>query len=718
MPALNLRLCGNVSVSGAGVVSGGLSDKALGLLAYLALEPGAHSREKLTALLWGNFPDDKAKASLRQALAHVREAIPESIHVERDAVSLVGPLECDVLAFLRAAKESHKAAAEIDVSGFLADLHLRRCPAFDEWADTVRATLARRTSDVLAAATRDSIATRQWREATRLAERWVAADVTSGPATHALMEAHFLSGEPRQALNAFADYRSRMEKADEPLDRAVIELSDRIRDAGTIAARRHATEEWYASAPSFEGSLIGRANEWEALTRNWRRVIDGRPRVILVEGDAGVGRTRLAGDFLRWVTTNGGTVLHGRGYDVAGGVPLGAVIEALRSGLDAPGLAGTDPRWLAEVARLVPELRSRFKSLGEAAPTAAGETWRSLEAIAQLISALAEEAPVAILIDDLHWCDPESCTLLHSLIRKLEDVPVLWCLTFSPGSVQRDAPAARLTRALKTLRHAESLPLQPLTLDELWLLLEALGRVRDDNDIRRLAARIHEVTAGFPFYIVELLKTMFAQGWLSVDPASGEWILQTEDNGDVTWLTIAPTVHEAIAERIECLPEDLAAVLVTLAVSQRGCRTAVLSHVHGFSRLRAAIVGDALVERHLAIEEDEVYRCAHPVIARVVSDALGASRRREVHRSLALSMEVVSSPDHPSDAGTIARHAMEAGERAMAYRYAMRAAEECDARFAYNEAMTWLDLASGAATSPEDVDAVNRTTARLMEAIA
>jgi DNA-binding SARP family transcriptional activator len=718
VPTLNLKLCGSVTVSGAGVISGGLSDKSLGLLAYLALEPGAHSREKLTALLWGDFPDDKAKASLRQALAHIREAIPESIHVERDSVSLVGPLECDVLSFMRAAKESHKSAAEIDVSGFLADLHLRRCPAFDEWADTVRAMLARRTSDVLAAATHDAIATRQWREATRLAERWVAADPTSGPATHALMEAHFLSGEPRQALNAFADYRSRMEEADETLDRSVVGLSDRIRDAGTIAARRHATEEWYASAPSFEGSLIGRASEWEVLTKAWRRVIDGRPRVVLLEGDAGVGRTRLAGDFLRWVTANGGTVLHGRGYDVAGGVPLGAVIEALRSGLDAPGLSGTDPRWLAEVARLVPELRSRFKSLGETASAHIGEPWHALEAIAQLLSALAEEAPVAILIDDLQWCDPESCTLLHSLIRKLDAVPVLWCLTFSPGSVQRDAPAARLMRALKTLRHTESLALRPLTADELWSLLETLGRVRDAQEIRRLASRIHDVTAGFPFYIVELLKTMFAQGWLNVDPASGEWLLQTEDSGEVTWLTIAPTVHEAIAERIECLPEELAAVLMTLAVSQRGCRTDVLSHVHGISRLRAAIDGDALVERHLAIEEDEIYRCAHPVIARVVSDALGASRRREVHRSLASAMEIVSTPDRPSDPGTIARHAMEAGERAMAYRYAMRAAEACDARFAYNEAMTWLDLASGAATSPEDVDAVNRTTARLLEATA
>jgi DNA-binding SARP family transcriptional activator len=716
MPSLNLRLCGSVSVSGEGVVAGGLGDKALGLLAFLALEPGAHSREKLTALLWGDFPDDKAKASLRQALAHLREAVPESIHVERESVSLVGQVDCDVLQFLRAAKDSHRSAAEIDVSGFLADLHLRRCPAFDEWADTVRAMLARRHSDVLAAATRESIATRQWREATRLAERWVSIDRTSAPATHALMEAHFLGGEPRQALEAFSDYRSRMSDAGDVLARDVVELAERIRDAGSIAAKRQATEEWYANAPSFEGGLIGRSAEWESLTKAWERVVDGRSRVVLLEGDAGVGRTRLADDFLRWVTAHGGTVLHGRGYDVPGGVPLGAVIEMLRSGLDAPGLAGTDPRWLAEIARLVPELRSRFKALGDVTPATTGEAWRSLEAVAQVLTALTEESAVAVLIDDLQWCDADSCTLLHSLIRKLESVPVLWCLTFSPGSVQRDAPAARLVRALRTLRQTESLALRPLTREELFDLVGALGRVPTPDDARKLASQIHDVTAGFPFYVIELLKTMFAQGWLAVDPASGAWILQTRDAGEVPWRTIAPTVHEAIAERIECLPEELGTILVTLAVSVRGCRTDVLSHVHGISRLRAAIVGDALVERHLAIEEDEVYRCAHPVIARVVSDALGASRRREVHRSLAIAMEIVSTADRPSDPGAIARHALEAGEKSMAYRYAMRAAEECDARFAYTDAMTWLDLAAGVATRPEDVDAVNRTTARLLEA--
>jgi len=717
MSSLSLTLCGSVAVAGEGVSGSSLGAKSIALLAYLALEPGAHSREELTSLLWGEYPEEKAKASLRQALTHLREAVPDAIRVDRTSVALSGAVDCDVLTFQRLAKESPRAAADFAISDFLGSLHLRRSPAFDEWADATRATLLRRFSDVLTTVTREALATRQWRDAARYAERWVAIAPLSASANAARIDAHFMAGERDMALDAFADYRTRLaaETGREP-EREVVELVERVRGASSVAAHRQATEEWYDAAPSFEGSLIGRDREWDELTRTWRRTAEGRSWVAVIEGDAGVGKSRFAGDFLRWVNAAGGTVLHGRAYDVRGGAPFGAVIEALRSAVDAPGLAGTDPEWLAEVARLVPELRARFPALADVGSSKTADSWRLFEGIAQLLGALAEEAPVAVLIDDLQWCDSDGCALLHSLIRRLDGAPVFWCLTFSPGAVERDTSAARLVRALRTFPHALSLTLRPLSEEEVWQLLRGLGRVTTPTGARRLAAHIHEVTTGFPFYIVELLKTLFAQGWLTVDGESGEWIVRAHDAGETAMLTLAPTVHEAIAERIECLPDEFSAVLKSIAVSTRGCRADVLSHVHGISRLRAAAAGDALVERHLAVEEDGVYRCAHPVIARVVSDALGTSRRREVHRGLALALEASIPPgDVTADPGEIARHAEQGGERAMAYRYATIAAEACEARFAYDEALTWLDLAAAAASGAADTDAVSRTTARLLE---
>jgi predicted ATPase len=392
------------------------------------------------------------------------------------------------------------------------------------------------------------------------------------------------------------------------------------------------------------------------------------------------------------------------------------MIEVLRSGLDAPGLAGTDPQWLAEVARVVPELRGRFRGLGDTTPATTADGWRLFEAIAQLLVALAEESPVAVLIDDLQWCDADSCALLHFLVRKLESAPILWCLTVSPGAVERDAPAARLVRALRSFRYTDAVQLQPLREEEVWQLLRGLGRVSSPTGAQRLAARIHEATTGYPFYVIELLKTLFAQGWLTVDPETGEWIVGASDAGESPTLTLAPSVHDAIAERIACLPDELRGTLITIAVAGRGCRAAVLSHVHGVSRLRAAAAGDALVERHLAVEEDGVYRCAHPVIARVVRDALGQSRRREVHRGLALALDLsVSSLGATVDAGEIARHAGEGGEHAVAFRCAMLAAADAERRLAFEEALAWLDFAAGQATGDAETDAVNQATARLLE---
>jgi hypothetical protein len=141
----------------------------------------------------------------------------------------------------------------------------------------------------------------------------------------------------------------------------------------------------------------------------------------------------------------------------------------------------------------------------------------------------------------------------------------------------------------------------------------------------------------------------------------------------------------------------------------------VLSHVHGISRLFAASLGDALVERRLVIEQDGVYRCAHRLIEHAVRDGLTESRRRELHWILADALERATAPHEAGMAGEIARHADLGEEPALAYRQALLASEEAVQRHSYSEALSWLDLAASRAQPGPETDLVNRLTADVME---
>ena len=177
------------------------------------------------------------------------------------------------------------------------------------------------------------------------------------------------------------------------------------------------------------------------------------------------------------------------------------------------------------------------------------------------------------------------------------------------------------------------------------------------------------------------------------------------------------TVHDTIAERVDRLPDPLRDLLATIAASGAGIRAEVLSHVHGISRLRAAALGDALVDRQLVVEAGGAYRCSHPVIARVVQDALTAPRRREVHRAIANALELALSPEAAlAAAPEIARHADIGGDRALAYRHALNASAASVERRAYEEALAWLDLASAAASDRAEHGAVDERTANVLEA--
>lgn len=717
MPALTLNLLGPPSVQ---LSEGPLNvpppgAKVLALLTYLALEPGPHTREELAGLLWGESSDSEARASLRQALKHLRSHIGNTVRIDRTAVELSGAVACEVRDFRQRVLHEPARAASTNITRFLAGFSVRNAPRFDEWLADTRRELLRQYQHALGTLAREAMGRWRWREAADFAERWLTSDPLSDEAVKLLVEAQYLSGDRGAALGRFTEYRTNLKRETgcEP-SRTLLSLVQRIEADASSATARPVTDEWYTRAPSFEASLIGREKEWAALTQAWRTVSRTGGGIVLIEGEPGIGKSRLADEFVRWLVADGGTALRGRCYDARAGAPFEPVVEALRDALTAPGLAAAAPEWLAEVTRLLPELRQRFPGLPPVSALAdAADGWRLFEGIAQLLLALASERPVAFWLDDLQWCDADSCNLVRFLIRRSERAPVLWLGTLTLGELDRDAPSARLCRLLRAKSHANVLTLGPLSEEELWLLVRQMGHVSMPSGAQRFAQRLFTVTGGNPFFLVELLKTMFAQGLLAADEETGEWTPAPAALTAWREVPISQGIHHVIAERVERLPEPLSNLLATLAVSGADCSTEVLSRIHGISGLHASALADALVERRLASNESGTYRCAHPVIARVVRDRLTEPRRREIHRALALALEPYRSDE---TAGEIARHADRADERALAHQYGLVAASAAKERCGYGEALSWLELAGRNATQGPEADEVKRITALVLEA--
>jgi DNA-binding SARP family transcriptional activator len=688
-------------------------------LAFLTLEPGPHSREELAGLLWGESPELEARASLRQALRALRTAFGEVLQCGRSLIDLAETPHCDVTEFRLILAQDPARVLDLEPPRFLTGFSVRHAPLFEDWVSGIRTALLHDYHRALGTLARDAMSRRKWREAAQAADRWLVSDPLSEEAAQLAVEAVFLSGDRGGALARFNAYRMALhsETGCEPGKgfRALIQRVEADREARSRPRPAGSGEQ---APPRIQASLIGREEEWRRLTTAWANVRQGEGRIVLLEGEAGVGKSRLADEFLRWVVAEGaGTVLRGRSFDGRAGLPYEPVTDALRDATAAPGLAGAAAEWLVEVARLVPELRQRFPSLPEPeTPSDSTEGWRLFEGIAQLLVSLAGERPTVVAIDDLQWCDEETCDLIRYLMRRLEHAPVMWLGAVTLGEVERDAPASRLCRVLRAKSHADAVELKPLSEEHLWRLIRELGHVRTPTGGRRLAARIHRISGGNPFYAIELLKTMLAQGMLTADQVSGEWMVTATKDATSREFPLSRTLQDLIAERVDRLPADLRELLITIAVAGSGGRPQVFSHVHGISRLRMAAMADSLVERHLVTETGGVYRCSHPVIAHVVQAGLTTSRRREIHRMLALALELASSPGHAPPSGEIALHADRGGEPALAYRHALTASEAAVHRYAFEEALSWLDLAAGAARDPDQADLVNRRTADLIEA--
>ncbi len=593
--------------------------KPLVLLAYLAWTGGWLPRGELATLLWGERDESRARNSLRQALFHLRTVIEHGLDIERERVRLRdGAVELDAKQFEEEAGTRPEQAVQRWGGEFLPAAEDLGTEPFRNWLDGRRALLRGRYLDALQSLAADAAARGAWAEALDRAAAWASAAPLDEAAHAALVQALRASGRHEEAAAlhvAFMDrYQTELGASPSPAFVA-------MQGPAAPVPERHSP----GSAALFSPDLVGRADALARLQRAWETVRRGGTGAVLVRGEAGIGKTRLCAEFLRWLDRESGEsalVLRAQAVNAARGDGLTLARDLLAPLRDAPGLSGASDEALAELARVLPSVRGRYPDL----PAAAGTMPALRDAVVRVIADVAVEVPVVLCVDDIARAEPESEELMLSLLRRVPAGTLLLV------TARRDEVAAIPELAEpEHMWDLELLDVGPLGPRDLDALIASMLHM-PDPERQGLAERLFGETGGNPFYAIELIRTLVDEGHLVSDERG---IFGPPADGDVT-LPLPASVQESVVRRIERLDPETRAVLGGAAVLERFRRPSLLARVVRRSLPEVSKALDALIARRmLHMSADGAYEFAHPLVQRAAYEHLPPHDRQRLHRRAA-----------------------------------------------------------------------------------
>jgi DNA-binding SARP family transcriptional activator len=677
--------------------------KTEALLAYLALPAGRfHAREKLTALLWGEMPEERARQNFRQTLARLRRGLGGgALKVERDGLALdsravtvdVGEFEAGAAAATGSTLDRALALYKGDLlEGFNVDEE-----PFEEWRVVERERLREMALEGLARLLAEHLHAERAEPAIRAAQRILALDPLQEVVHRALMSLLWRHGRRAAALQQYQSCLGRLQRelGAEPEEKTR-ELYRQILRAPALSPaaagepRRNGVSP-PAVGPSAEGSagvqLVGRAPQLDRLGAALGRALDAGTHVAIVVGEAGIGKTRLLQEFAGVARDKGLRVLRAWCHATEQPLPFRPWVDALRDEERAlPGRAGAriSPGARAQLARVFPELSDAADS-----PPAAGEQGPLFDAFAELMRDMASDEPLMIVLEDLHWADAMSASLLAFLGRRLNGRPVLVVGSARPEELA-DVPVLR--QAIAELRAAGSLTelvLDPLSREETHALARALHGERDlGHDVSPDLWRLSE---GNPFVIVEIARALSG-----VPPGAPP--------------TLPSTVRESIAQRFGRLSESSREMLALAAVIGRSFRFRLLHRASGRDEAEVARAVEELVRRRILEAVGERLDFCHDRLRQVAYDDLLEPRRVLFHRAVGLAIESAAAERLDDVADRLGHHFLRAGAAPKAFQYLVRFADVAARRYAHDEALDGLRLAAGVV---DDLPLPDRDRSRL-----
>ena len=669
--------------------------KSQALLAYLAVPAGRfHAREKLTTMFWGETPEAQARQSFRQALLSIRRAVgggSRPILLARNgAVALDAEAVTVDVALLEAAladgtTEGLERAAALYKGEFLASLNLNE-QAFEEWRAVERERLNGLAVEALAGLV-DRQAPEAPEAAIQTARRLLAIDPSQERMHRALMRLLLRQGQRAAALKQYqlcVDWFER-ELGVEPEEETRQLYRDILRSAGPAPGRpqTHSTAlPPQANARAEEAPMVGRDLEFGRLNDAVAKMLDAGGRVVLLRGEAGIGKSRLLREFIGRIIPSGVRVLVGRCHETEQILPLHAWIDALRGDgavLDANVRDRIGAAASAQLVRVFPELgRSGDRSI-----TAPDQYALLFDALAQLILELTSEQPTVFVLEDLHWCDGLSARFLAFLGRRIHRLPVLVVGSMRPEELVDVPVLAQSLRELRADGLLDEISLGALPQADSVALIQALmPSGRRGPQSADAARKIWASSEGNPFIIVESVRSLHYDGAAERQGAS-----------------LTPTVQDFVAARLERLT-DLPKRLVQVAAAiGRDFTFALLARAGQISDADAAGAVEQLVRRHILTADGERVDFCHDWIRRVAYEQLMPQQRRTLHAAVGEAIEKLHDGNREEIADRLGHHYLQAGDARRAIPCLIQFADMASRRYALDDALRALRQAATATES-------------------
>jgi len=723
MPAIRIEMLGTFRVTVEGEPVAALQKNRLqSLLAFLVLHhDAAVPREQLAFTLWPDSSEPQARTNLRQLIHNLRHALPAGCDLlESDHQTVrwrdTGACAVDVLDFEAAlaraaeARERRDSAAERKaLEAAAAIYHDDLLPGvYDDWLKPKRDWLRERLTEALERLAALLAEAGEIAQALLHAERLVALDPLRESHYRLVMELHDRNGDRASALRA---YHQCMQVLKRELGVGPGEATKQLFDRVLKSESREKTVESRPAAPAPGLPMVGRRKEWEHLRDCWRRAAAGESLLVLLTGEPGIGKSRLADELFQWAAAQDAPAAQARCYAARGQLAYAPIEDWLKAPPLRAARAHLTAAQLEELARVSPDVLAEHPDLHPPRPLT--DSWQRRHFYEALKVAVATAAPdgrpVTLLIDDLQWCDRDSFGWLHFLLTS-GTRGVLVVGTVRPVEAKDNPVFVTIAEDLRRAGLLEEIPVGPLDAEAAAALAARVANRELDAAYLR---RLYHATKGNPLFVVESVRA------------------KLEDTGaaaaDVP-LAAVPRVQAVIAARLAQLSagaHDLAGVAGAIGTA---FSFELLARATDWDEESVTRALDELWQRRIVESVEErrgagLYDFTHDRLREVAYAELSPVRRRYLHRRIARALEELNAG--AAAAGQIAAHCEAAGLIEEAVRRYAEAASVAQRRYADGEAAglaaralaLCAELPAGAARDAQELRLLMVRTEALLTAL-